>query len=614
MDSIERILETAFAGDQPDPGQSHAHLLLQKLVAPAAVAAYAFYNEAGRILLKVGDLASISRAPTGGEPLDENGPQPAIISIDLHPTPSVTGSFACVLRFPPGSDSASLVDKDSEIKSLVHFWYWSLLEKERAAELESRLKLVLSENEILEKEHRRVVAMNLEEREGRLNEHRASAARLEEEVAMRTAELRQRNEELERARRDIEKHLATLRLQRHECEQAMHKAEEANVSKTRFLANMSHEVRTPLTAILGYSDVILDQYVDDMGLADLREKVEVIRRNGEHLLDVINDILDIAKIESGKLEFELTKCDPTVVVQEVASSFKEIAAKKGLQLRAVPVGSLPQQITSDPVRLKQILMNLIGNALKFTAQGQVELRYGLSDPNLGPPMLQFVVRDSGIGIPASVQDEIFEPFAQADSSTRRNYGGTGLGLTISRRLARTLGGDVVFSSNPDGGSTFTATIAMHASAKAPTPVAQNAADPPQSLADLEERLQTRKWSVLLVEDSIDNQRVISFHLTRCGAAVQLAHNGAEGVDAATDALSNGSPFDVVLMDMQMPVMDGYDATQELRRRGYSGWIIALTAHAMKEDRLRCLEAGCDDYATKPINRETLLRQIARCIL
>lgn len=607
MDSIEHILETSFTDGREDAGAQAARSVLGQLVAPAVVKAYAFYGPTGGLLHYMGDLSALSDpAPTGDGRMSSK--TLVLLTVDVPDLAGVTGSFVALLQYPakPPAEPATMED----LKSFLAHWYQSLLQQEHSAELEARLKLVVSERDVLEREQRHVLAMNLAEREARLEEHRAYAARLEEEVYARTQQLRQRNAELERARAEIEQHLQTARLQTHECEAAMRRAEEANSSKTRFLANMSHEVRTPLTAILGFTDVI-DELCHDDSNEEIRQNLQVIRRNGEHLLGVINDILDISRIESGRLECERSVCQPPKVVQEVVDSLKEIAAAKGISLTASAVGTVPEQIMTDPVRLRQILINLVGNAIKFTPEGGVEVRYHLSDLHLGPPTLEFEVSDTGIGVPEEKLQAIFEPFVQADSSTRRDFGGAGLGLTISQRLARMLGGDVVARSNPDRGATFTASVSL-GEAKPPPVLPTSVLS--ESIDSLLQRLHARKWKALLVEDSADNQRLITYHLKKCGAEVEVAANGAQGVEAALDASANGKAYDVIFMDMQMPVMDGYEAVAELRKQGYSGWVIALTAHAMKGDRQKCLQAGCDDYATKPIDRDAFVRQVARCVL
>ncbi|HEV7733960.1 MAG TPA: ATP-binding protein [Candidatus Binatia bacterium] len=372
-------------------------------------------------------------------------------------------------------------------------------------------------------------------------------------------------------------------------------------AKSEFLANMSHEIRTPLTAILGFTGVLADPA---LSATDRAAHLETIRRNGEHLLSLINDILDLSKIEAGKLTVERIACPVGELVDGVAALMDARAREKGLTFAVEYPGPVPERIRADPTRLRQILMNLLGNAIKFTEPGgTVRLVVRLSDGP--PPRLRFDVVDTGIGVAPDVRERLFMPFMQADPSTSRRYGGSGLGLTISRRLARMLGGDITVESTPGQGSTFSVDVDPGALAGVPriVPVRATAvaiAPAPRPAVRLDGRL-------LLAEDAPDNQRLITFHLRRAGADVAVAENGRVAVDMALA----GEPYDLILMDMQMPELDGYDATAELRRAGYRGPIIALTAHAMDGDREKCLHAGCDDFATKPIDRDALLALVRR---
>jgi signal transduction histidine kinase/DNA-binding response OmpR family regulator len=389
------------------------------------------------------------------------------------------------------------------------------------------------------------------------------------------------------------------------------RAEAENHAKSEFLANMSHEIRTPMAAILGYADVLLDP---ETSASDRLDHVQTIRRNSEHLLRIINDILDLSKIEAGKMEVETVPCSPARIVSEVASLMRVRAIEKHLDLQVGFDTLIPSTIRSDPTRLRQILLNLVGNAIKFTSAGRVRVGVRCDNPESATPKISFAVSDSGIGLSPEQIGRLFEPFAQADSSTTRKYGGTGLGLVISRRLSKMLGGDLQVDSEPGRGSTFILTVRTgplgsvdlladlsEAAAGSPTSA------PPQAgpLADC------KGLRVLLAEDGIDNQKLLTMHLRRAGAEVTLADNGRAAVHEVLAAQLLQKPFDVVLMDMQMPELDGYGATAKLRSKGFKGPVIALTAHAMSGDRERCLAAGCSDYLTKPVRREELLATVAR---
>jgi PAS domain S-box-containing protein len=390
-------------------------------------------------------------------------------------------------------------------------------------------------------------------------------------------------------------------------ERAREAAEAASRAKSEFLANTSHEIRTPLTAILGYTDMLLDR---DITAGERVAHVEAIRRNGEHLLAVMNDILDLSKIEAGKMTLEQVACSPITLVSEVTDLMRPRAAAKGLAFEVEWRGPLPERITTDPTRLRQILLNLVSNAVKFTERGGVHVRVSLEAPDeRARRLLRIDVRDTGIGMTPEQQAGLFQPFMQADASTSRRFGGSGLGLLITRRLADLLGGEVRLESALGLGSTFSATVdagpldgvRMIDRPSGARPLAVAPAAPSEPLA----------CRVLLVEDGPDNQRLIATILRKAGAEVTVAGNGQAGCDLVREATLRGEPYDVVLMDMQMPVLDGYAATAELRRSGYQRPVIALTAHAMQGERERCLAAGCDDFVCKPISRPALIDTVRR---
>ena len=390
--------------------------------------------------------------------------------------------------------------------------------------------------------------------------------------------------------------------------EAKEAAESASVAKSQFLANMSHEIRTPLTAILGFAENLLDQSTSDR---ERREAVATILRNGEHLLQILNDILDLSKIEAGKLAIERIVVSPARLAADVVAIMRIRADAKGLSLAMQYGSAIPETIDTDPTRLRQILINLLGNAIEFTERGGVELHIRLDTDRAEPePQLRFDVIDTGIGMTALQQAKLFEAFSQADGSTARRFGGTGLGLAISRQLARFLGGDITVESEVGCGSKFSLTIATGRITDIPlvdNPLDIRQTRPLADRVDLDAvRLDAR---LLLVEDSPDSQLLIASFLRKLGAEVDVADNGMEAIEKALALQHSPAPYDLVLMDIQMSVLDGFQATRILRNEGFGQPVIALTANAMSGDREECLAAGCDDYAVKPINRSQLVRQI-----
>ncbi len=395
-----------------------------------------------------------------------------------------------------------------------------------------------------------------------------------------------------------------------EAEAARAAAEAANRAKSDFLANMSHEIRTPMTAILGFTDLLLEDLQRQGATPTQLDAIRTVRVNAEHLLGIINNILDISKIEAGKLEVESIPCAPAQVLANAVALMRPQSEAKGLYLKAEYQSEIPETIRSDPTRLRQILINLVGNAIKFTERGGIRIQVDVRNPKGPRPVLEFRVIDTGVGMDRQHLARLFQPFTQADTSTARKYGGSGLGLAISRRLAEALGGGITVGSLAGRGSTFTVSIPTGplTGVRMVWPADESAARPeaPVAPADSSPLLNCR---VLLAEDGPDNQRLISHHLKKAGASVTVAEDGRVAVARATEARGEGGPFDVILMDMQMPVLDGYEATRKLRAQGYTGPIIALTAHAMTGDREKCLECGCDAYATKPIDRKELIGTI-----
>jgi signal transduction histidine kinase/CHASE1-domain containing sensor protein/FixJ family two-component response regulator len=421
-----------------------------------------------------------------------------------------------------------------------------------------------------------------------------------------------------RAEEEQHRYAAALESANKALEEAKATAESATRAKSEFLANMSHEIRTPMTAILGFADILRDSVAD----AACQEAVETIQRNGHYLLSIINNILDLSRIEAGKLPLTTSACSLVHIVAEVASLMRVRAEAAGLRLTTEFSGPVPETIHTDPTRLRQILINLVGNAVKFTPAGEVRIVTRLDRAAEHQPLLHFEVIDTGIGMKAAEIARVFQPFAQADSSTSRRFGGTGLGLTISRRLAEILGGDIRVESSPGKGTTFTVTIEPGSLEGVPL-LSHVTEAPPQDRCRRAERRTVRPLHcrVLLAEDGPDNQRLIALLLRKAGAEVVVAENGQAALDKLVLAGSPAdgqqtpcfAPFDVVLMDIQMPVLDGYEATRRLRALGYRGPIIALTAHAMSQDRQQCLDAGCDDYLAKPIEQRALLERVAQYV-
>ncbi|RYZ56398.1 MAG: PAS domain-containing sensor histidine kinase, partial [Proteobacteria bacterium] len=388
-----------------------------------------------------------------------------------------------------------------------------------------------------------------------------------------------------------------------ELEKAKEAAEVANATKTAFLANMSHEIRTPLGAVIGFSDLL---FTENLPLTERQNYIEVIKRNGRLLSNIINDILDLSKVEIGKLEIDQTDVAFSEILNELSSILGLEASAKGIELLLNPHVDIPQRFRTDPLRLRQILFNIVGNAIKFTNKGSVTVEIKVLKAADHSSKLAFIVSDTGEGISSEQRDRLFAPFMQADVSTTRKFGGTGLGLALSKKLANLLLGDVILSdSAPGKGSTFTITIALVTGESNPTVRAERETSA-QIKIDAEFDLSSLK--ILVVDDSLDNQALIKRILKLAGAAVVTANNGKEAVDFVSQ-----DDFSLILMDIQMPVMDGYQATSVLRKSGFAKPIIALTAHAMNEERKRTLESGFDDHITKPIDRKLLLKSLHRYV-
>jgi PAS domain S-box-containing protein len=399
---------------------------------------------------------------------------------------------------------------------------------------------------------------------------------------------------------------------------ARKEADLANSAKTQFLANMSHEIRTPLNAILGFAELMGN---DDLE-PETKESLRTIQRNGRQLLNIIDEILDISKVEANRLELEQVDVDLRTIIADVYSLLSVQAKEKQLLLTADCRTLIPKCLRTDPTRLRQVLINIVGNAIKFTSTGGVHIDMSWTKPDDAEQgLLRFVVKDTGVGIEAQHAARLFQPFTQADSSTTRKFGGTGLGLALARKLAIALGGDVrLESTTKDVGSTFVAEIRapliggyeywsdFHDAVVAQgTAAAAQAADgASRSSQPTPAKTDLTGMTILVVDDAGDNRTLISRFLIAAGAHVDCAVDGFDGMDRALK-----KNYDVVLMDIQMPQLDGYSATTRLRAGGYQKPIIALTAHALKEERESSLKAGCNDHLTKPIDRGTLIDRVAK---
>jgi len=385
-------------------------------------------------------------------------------------------------------------------------------------------------------------------------------------------------------------------------------AEQATRAKTRFLANMTHEIRTPLTAILGFADLLHDGSFSE---PERDDAIQTIQRNGQHLLALINDVLDLSRIEAGNLTVERVPVYPMRLVAELHSTLRARASANSVDLRLAFHGPIPFIIETDPLRLRQILSSLIGNAIKFSPRGHVDIIVRLADPQAEELDLLLEVADDGVGMSPEQIQRVFEPFAQGDDATATRFGGCGLGLALGRELAQALGATISVASRQGQGSTFTITLPLGPARS--LELVEPETDQPAVVDEPGNRFPPRLDGVrvLLAEHCQDDQKLIVVVLSKAGAEVEIEPNGRDAVEQAMQQADAGCPFDVIMLDMDMPDEGGPAAVRTLRERGYTGPILGMTAHATTVLSCRCLQAGCTELLSKPINRAALISTVGR---
>ncbi len=400
----------------------------------------------------------------------------------------------------------------------------------------------------------------------------------------------------------IEPTFLIIRRQLQELDKATKQAARSDAVRWRLLSNMGHEFRTPMNAIVGFTDLLAEESLSESERTRLTKS---ICDSSTQLTHLIETMLDMSAIESGQLRTVTEQCNLHQTLERLCNNADPLSKAKQLDLNLHIDQSCPVEIETDTKRLEQIIYNLIDNAIKFTDAGRIDISAALIDTPT-PQTLEIKITDTGVGIKPEDQQSIFELFTQSDDNLTRSFGGAGLGLTVSRELAHALNGDIAVESTPGQGSTFTLTIGLKETLQQSPAlnIAANAQSPQASLESIK---------LLIVDDAKDNRVLLEHILKRTGATIEQAHDGQQAIDAINNAIENQSPFDLILMDMQMPVLDGYHATVELREQGITIPIIALTAHALDGDREHCIAAGCDEYMTKPINKDALIKSCAHLV-